>query len=241
METNICKNCNYQTNDDFCSKCGHPVKLKKIDRDFIISEIKSALFTEKGFFYTTKRIFLSPGDSVRHYIKEDRSRYVKPITYLIIASLIYTFVNYLLKIDYFMQLEAGEFSTPNYFRKLILENRGYASIVIDLYIALWIKLFFKKSEYNFFEIFILMCFISGVKALLISVAIILQALVHTDIIMISLLIPLIYSFWAIGQFFGKRKVKSYLKVILAYIVGMISLGFIVSVVTIIEVLIRQQI
>ena len=116
MGTNICKNCNYQTNDDFCSKCGHPVKLKKIDKDLVIQEIKSTLFTDKGFFYTTKRIFLSPGDSVRHYITEDRSQYVKPVTYLIITALIYTLISHFLKLDFLSQIKTSEFSTMNYFK-----------------------------------------------------------------------------------------------------------------------------
>ena len=239
METNICKNCNYQTNEEFCSKCGHPVKLKKIDRDFIIQEIKSALFTDKGFLYTSKKIILSPGDSVRQYIEEDRSRYVKPITYLIVTSLIYAIISHLLKSNYYTQYHVQIQSAMNHIFTWIMENRVYSSIIMDFYMAFFIKILFRKSKYNLFEIFILMCYLSGIKVLFISVALIIQTLVNTNIITVLLSISMIYSFWAIGQFFEKKKAKSYFKAILSYVMGAFSLSLIFSIVAIIEALIRQ--
>ena len=229
METNICKNCNYQTNDDFCSKCGHPVKLKKIDKNFVFQEIKSVLFTDKGFFYTTKRILLSPGDSVRYYIEEDRSKYVKPVTYLIITALIYTIISHLFNVVLFEQINMNEYSMI--FGKWMVEYRGYITIMMDFYIAFWIKVFFRKSGYNLFEIFTLMCYLSGIKSLLISLTSILQSLIHSNMFMITISISMIFSFWAIGQFFDKKKAKSYIKAILSYIVGVLSLGFLAGIIS----------
>jgi len=239
METNICKNCNYQTSDEFCSKCGHPVKLKKIDRDYIVHEISDTLFTRKGFLYTTKRMFLNPGTSARQYIKEDRSQYVKPVTYLIITSLIYTLVSHFLKTDFLAQFKTPELTTMTYIKEWIVENRGYSSLIMDFWIAFWIKIFFRKFNYNLFEIFIFMCYLSGIKVLFISFALILQTLIHSNIMVIAIVLALIFSFWAVGQFFEKKKAKSYLSAVLAYICGALSISVILSVVSVIVDIIRQ--
>ena len=236
MGTNICKNCNYPINDEFCSKCGHPVNLKKINKDYVIREIVDTLFASKGFFYTTKKILLHPGDSVKYYITEDRSRHVKPVTYLIITALIYALISHFLKTDFLAHIEMTEFFTLNHFRMWIVENRVYSSIIIDLYIAFWIKIFFRKSDYNLFEIFTLMCYLSGIKALLLSAALIFQAFIHFNLMTASIFILFSYSIWAIGQFFEKKKVKSYLKAILSYISGGFSMGLILSVAVIIELM-----
>ena len=239
METNICKNCNYQTSAEFCPKCGHAIKLKKINKDYVIHEITDTLFASRGFLYTTKKILLNPGDSVKYYITEDRSRHVKPVTYLIITALIYTLISHFLKTDFLAQFKTTEFSAMNYFRMWIVDNRGYSSIIMDLYIAFWIKIFFRKSDYNLFEIFTLMCYLSGIKALFLSIAIIFQTFIHFNLITVTIFISAIYSFWAIGQFFEKKKAKSYLKAILSYIFGIFSIGLILSVVVIIELIISQ--
>ena len=237
METNICKNCNHQTNDDFCPKCGHPVKLRKIDRDFVFQEIKDTLFTDHGFPYTTKRIFLSPGDSVRHYITEDRSRFVKPVTYLIITSLIYTIINHIFNINLLIHFGTNDDPDIHHYIDWMIDNRGYVTIIIDLWWAFWIKQFFRKSVFNLFEIFVFMCYVSGIKVLFLSVATILQEFINMNIMPISVCILLIYSFWAIGQFFGRKKVKNYLKAIFSYIFGMIAIFVLVVVVSTIIALI----
>jgi hypothetical protein len=238
MHINNCKNCNEPVNGNYCSNCGHPVKLKKINRNFVFQEIKNTLFTDKGFFYTTKKIFLSPGDSVRHYITEDRSRYVKPVTYLIITSLILTLISHFLKIDYIPQIQTTELSIMRHIQKWIMENKGYASILIDFYMAFWIKLVFRKSDYNLFEIFVLMCYLSGIKALFLSVAIIVQVLTHSNIVPVLIFVNTIFSFWAIGQFKKKKKAISYIKAVLSFLFGIFMISVTAMVAAVIELIIK---
>ncbi|MDR2971420.1 MAG: DUF3667 domain-containing protein [Bacteroidales bacterium] len=235
---NICKNCNSQTDGDYCSNCGHPVKLNKIDKSYVAHEINNTLFTDKGFFYTTVKILSSPGDSVKHYITEDRSRYVKPVTYLIITSLILTLISHFLKIDYIPQFKTTEPHIMQHLQKWIMENKGYVTIMIDLFMAFWIRLVFRKSDYNLFEVFVLMCYLSGVKALFLSVAIIVQAMIPANILPILIFVSTIYTFWGIGQFFDKKKATSYLKAVLAFLLGIFIITLIVAVVMFIGQIVR---
>ena len=233
MEKNSCKKCGYLVEGNYCSNCGQPKTLKKIDGLYIIGEIADTLFAHKGFLYTTKRMLLHPGESVRQYITEDRSRYVKPITFLIINGLIYTIISHFFHIgieDYaFTQQQPDiEYPTATLLLNLMLDYHGYASILIGLLMAFLVKLFFRKYGYNIFEIFILLCFVSGITSFCFSFVLILQSLTHTDLIHVSTLIAAAYFAWTIGQFFDGRKVGSYIKAFLSYLLGCFIFGFMVA-------------
>ena len=233
MEKNSCKKCSYSVEGNYCSNCGQPKTLRNIDGSYVISEIADTLFAHKGFIFTTKRMLLHPGESVRHYITEDRSRYVKPITFLIINSLIYTIVSHFFNIgskDYYVQEPDIEFPTVNLLLNWLIDYHGYASILIGLFMAFLIKSFFRKYGYNLFEIFILLCFISGITSFCFSFVLILQGLTQTNLIHVSSLIAMVYCAWAIGQFFDRKKAGNYIKAFLSYLLGCLMFGFAVAIV-----------
>ncbi|WP_207893812.1 DUF3667 domain-containing protein [Tenacibaculum sp. M341] len=67
-------------------------KLKRIDRNYISSEIRSVFNLEKGLFFTVKSLLINPGKSVREFLFKDRKKYVKPIVYLLIAAILFSFI-----------------------------------------------------------------------------------------------------------------------------------------------------
>ncbi len=228
---NNCKNCNELINGNYCSNCGQPAQLKRIDRTYIISEIGDFLFAHKGMIYTIKNVLISPGESIRRFITEDRYRFVKPITFLFITSLVYTLACHLFHIDakdFYTQQPEIEYPTVNLFTNWMIEYQGYTNIISGLFMAFWLKLFFRKSGYNIFEIFILFCFISGISALFFTVTTILQGLTQLHLMNISALIVTIYYAWAIGQFFDKKKAAGYIKALLSCILGFLIFGFLIT-------------
>ena len=44
----FCKNCGTEFNGNFCSNCGQPAKLKRIDAHYIKHEIEHVLHYDKG-------------------------------------------------------------------------------------------------------------------------------------------------------------------------------------------------
>ena len=240
---NSCKNCNELINGNYCSNCGQPAKLKRIGGHYIVYEIRDTLFVDGSFWYTIKKMITRPGESVRKYVSEDRSRLMKPISFLIISSLIYTVVMHFFQIDYFSQFDVSQTQTQTptimQISHWMIENRGYTSLIVGLSMAFWVKLFFRKSDYNIFEIFILLCFTSGINALWMSVVIFIQRLLQLNLFLVIFLIPLIYHIWSIGQFFGEKKAGSYIKAILSYFAGIIVLGFIAVIGTVIELIVRN--
>ncbi|VAW10324.1 hypothetical protein MNBD_BACTEROID03-1590 [hydrothermal vent metagenome] len=221
-----CKKCKSELKGNYCSNCGRPTELTRIDSQYILSEIGSVLNFEKGILFTIKELVTNPGQSIHKFIIEDRNRLVKPIIFLIVTSLIYTIVNQIFHIeDGYIAVESDKKTTTLLIFNWIQNNYGYANIIMSLFIAIWIKIFFRKNEYNFFEILILLCFVMGVGMLIFSIFGIIEGLTRLKIMQISGVIGIVYCSWAIGQFFGKKKKTNYLKAFFFYLLGMISFTF----------------
>lgn len=221
-----CINCNHSITENFCSNCGQPTKLKRIDSHYILHEIQHVLHFEKGIFYTVKELLIRPGQSVRQFISENRNRLIKPIIFIVVTSLIYSIAVHFFHIEdgYIIMKgsEAGKNSATIAIFNWIQNHYGYANIIMGIFIAFWSKLFFKKYDYNFFEIVILLCFVMGVGMLAFSIFAVIEGLTKLHVMQISGIIFFLYASWAIGQFFDKKKAINYLKAFGAYVLGMIT-------------------
>jgi len=218
-----CKNCSQTINGNYCSNCGQPVKLKRIDRHYITHEIEHVLHFERGIFYTIKELLKNPGQNVRNYISDNRSRLVKPIIFIIITSLIYSIINHFFHIeDGYMKFEESKKTATSSIFEWIQGHYGYANIMMGVFIAFWAKLFFKKYDYNFFEILILLCFVMGMGMLIFSFFALIEGLTHINLMQVAGAVGMVYTIWAIGHFFDKRKAINYLKAFLSYMLGTLS-------------------
>ncbi|MDR1203411.1 MAG: DUF3667 domain-containing protein [Tannerellaceae bacterium] len=236
---NTCKNCKEPSNGNYCSNCGQPTKIKKINRRYIFNEIANVLFVNRGMFYTIKNLLTNPGISIRHYITEDRSRFVKPISFIVVTSLIYTIVNYFFPLG--VENYVSQFgSMPDNLEETnqtVLDittwtqkNSGYTNLFIGLFMALGIKLFFRKAGYNVPEIYVLLCYVFGLTTLVDAVGSIFQAITHLNLLILLFVTETIYITWAVGQFFNEKKVTSYIKALLSFFFGMLILSFLLGLV-----------
>lgn len=226
---NNCKNCNKQLTGKFCSGCGYPNKLKRIDRQYIVDEVSSIINFDRGIFYTIKELFKRPRDTVREFIHEDRKKIIKPITFLIICSFFYTIIQQFLGFEAnYININVASRNTPfvvkvyDWFSK----NYGYANIIMTILIALWVKIFFKRYNYNYYEIYILVCFTMGISILILTFLGIIGSIINYPVLQFGIFTSLLYNTWAIGQFFDKKKKLNYLKAFLSYIFGIVSFLFI---------------
>lgn len=226
-----CKNCNEPLSGKYCAACGQPAQLKRVDSHYIIHEIEHVLHFEKGILYTIRELILRPGQTVRHFLSENRSRLVKPIIFLIVASLIYSLVNHFFHIEEeYMSFDGDEASATGVIFAWVQAHYGYANMIMGVFIAWWTKIFFRKYGYNIFEILILLCFVMGIGMLLFAVFALLQGITRFNLMQFGGIGALIYSAWAIGRFFDKKKPASYIKALIAYLLG--SLSFVIVAVAI---------
>lgn len=218
-----CKNCNTEVRQNYCPNCGQPKKLKRVDGHYLIHEIVHILHFERGILFTVRELLIRPGENIRNFILENRSRLVKPIIFIIVTSLIYSLINHFFHIeDAYIKFNEQKQSTTGHIFKWVQDHYGYANIIMGLFIAFWTKLFFRKYNYNYFEITILLCFVMGIGMLIYSVFALFLGLTHIYLMQIAGVVSFIYSAWAIGQFFDKSKFSNYVKALLSYILGFLT-------------------
>lgn len=218
-----CTNCATEITTNFCANCGQAKSLKRIDAHYIVHEIEHILHFERGILYTIRELAIHPGKNIRKYLSENRSRLVKPIIFIIITSLIYTLFTHFFHIDdSYVKYHEVKKSSVTPIIAWLQGHYGYANILMGVFIAWWLKLFFRKSYFNFYETLILLCFVMGMGMLIFSLFVIFQGITHINVMTLAGVIAIIYSTWAIGQFFEQKKFSSYFKALAAYILGMIT-------------------
>ena len=218
-----CTQCNTEITLNYCPGCGQPATLKRINGHYIVEEISSEFHLEKGLLYTIWELLIHPGQNIRRFITQDRSRLIKPVLFIITTSLIYTLINHFFGIeDGYIKYTDTHPSTTMLLFEWMSEDYGYSNIIMGIFIALWLKLFFRKSPFNIFEILILLCFVMGIAMLIFALFALLQGLAHYPLMQAGGIVSLAYCTWAIGQFFSQKKVSGYLKAFAAYTLGMLA-------------------
>lgn len=223
MMSVVCIKCKSEVSQNYCPQCGHPKSLRRIDRQYLLQEISAVLSFDRGILHTISELVTNPGKSVGDFLNEDRNRLVKPIVFLVVTSLIYTIVNNIFRFeDNYVQFVDNKDSATLLIFKWIQENYGYANIIMAVFIGGWIKLFFRKREFNIFEILVLLCFIMGVGMLIYAVFGTIESLIDFKLMQIAGIVGFVYLTWAIGQFYGKGNLFNYVKAFVAYFLGMLT-------------------
>ena len=229
---NTCNNCSYPIKENFCPNCGLPVKLHRINKAYALQEVSNLFGYEKGYLYTFRELLFRPGQTIRDFLTKNRQKYTKPVTFLIIASALYTYFAQYLKVETVFQekLERGQ-------QKLagsnaihwIQDNYGYSNVISALFIIFWLKLFFRKHNYNFYELAVLLFFVMG-ESMIFSLLIPINTKYFGSATIESVITTLVFAYlgWAIGQFFGDKFIN-YLKAIFAYILGFMTFIILVSI------------
>jgi hypothetical protein len=218
-----CKNCETVVTLNYCPNCGKSRELKRIDGHFIMHEIEHVLHFERGILYTIRELITNPGINVRNYLTENRNRLVRPIIFIIVTSLIYSVCSSVFHFeDGYVNYLDDKKSTTSAIFAWIQGHYGYANIIMGVFIAFWIQLFFRKYSFNIFEILILLCFVMGMGMLIFSIFGIIQGLTNIKLMQFAGIVGFIYTTWAIGQFFENRKLLNYIKAFFAYLLGMLT-------------------
>ena len=195
-----CRNCGGPVNKNFCKNCGEPVCIEKIDRKYILDEIGNVLGKKGGFPYSFIKLLISPGNTVKLYIENDRSKVIKPIVYILFSALIYTIIDNLLY-------------TPEFEGSFVVnwmdQNAGYFCLIMSFIMAFFIRLFFRKYNHNIYQVFVLMCFLCGTVVIMDSVYNLFFHLFLPNNIWLFLVFA--YFTWGIASFYDKKKLVNYIK------------------------------
>lgn len=229
--TNSCKNCNNNYNGNFCNICGQSSHTQKINFQYVLHEIQhSILHVDSGIFYTIKELFLRPGNSIREFIEGKRIKHFKPAAFVIILSLIYSFLEH--KIDKITFIEDGLLGIvegANYddnhndkeykIFEWFIHHYSYTVLFLIPVFSLASFLAFKKSKYNYFEHLVLNNFLFGQITLIFILTIPLSLIFSNNynVEIIRIVLAVIFAFWAYFQFFNSiRKFARILNTVLTY-------------------------
>lgn len=201
--------------------------LERINGKYIWSEISSILNFDKGIFYTIKELFIRPGKTVRKFLIYDRKRIVKPIIFVIFSSLFFVISQQVFGFETGTAPDNIDSEGVQKAYQWVGKNFGIVNILLGFFIGFWIRLFFLKSKFNIYEIFILVFFTIGIGNLIFAIFGIIESGTGFEINNLAYFATLIYSTWAIGNFFNKKSFWSYFKGLLSYIFGTIMGSFLI--------------
>lgn len=225
-----CKVCEHPLTGKYCTHCGRPAELRRINGQYITAEIATVLNLKKGFLYTAKELLLRPGKSMRGFIHTDRQSLLRPVSFLIISSLIYTLLQHWLRFeDGYVNYSEQDFgdSTIGLIMIWISNNYGFANILMAVFIAFWYWLFYRKYKYNMYEILIVLCYVIGMLMLMFAILGIVDVLTQTRVLDTGSIIVIAYLCWAVARFFDGKKKRNYVKAVIGYLLGMISFFIVV--------------
>ncbi|MDF3026046.1 MAG: hypothetical protein K0S23_353 [Fluviicola sp.] len=236
-----CSNCKNPISNNFCGYCGQAAELKRINGRYILHELNHVLHFEKGILFTIKSLLINPGQSVRTFIFENRNKLVKPVIFIVITSLIYTIISHWFHVEEDRTpAEKSILSDIGVILEWLQHHYGYANLIMGVFITLWLKLFFRKHNYNFYEVLILLCFVMGIGMLLLAVSAFIEGVSgFHQLAWLTQGLSVIYSAWAIGEFYNKSKFTTYLKALGAYLLGMLSYWILIIVLCITVIIIKH--
>ena len=203
-------------------------KVKRINFSYIIHEINHLLHLESGFFYTVKELAVRPGQLLRNFILNDRTRATKPLIFLIFSGTIFTLVFHFLHIDFIFFSLGDNIFFDQYLKKEAINDWlnghiGYACLLIGITIAFWISIFFKKHNYNIYEIIVLLCYSMGQALLIITLFTLISYLTKIEFLpTVGIISSYLYIFWSVGQFFGEKQIINYIKSALCCVFGAVT-------------------
>lgn len=152
----ICRNCSAEFELNFCGNCGQK-GFKQIDKNYLKEEFQYAfVHTNKGFFYSLKKIIQNPGKTARTFIEGSRVQHYKPLALLLILTSIsslmlmkFVKITEVMNSVYVKNKINSAFQTD--VNNLTYSNQSLLMMFLVPIFALCTYLVFKKGKNNYYE------------------------------------------------------------------------------------------
>lgn len=252
--TTTCKNCNHSFEGNFCNNCGQTVNTHEINFKSIVHEIQHSIFhIDKGILYTTKELFLKPGQTIKEYLEGKRVKHFKPFAYIFILSTIYalltklshksTFLSDAFEGFYNGSTEGKLESDLGLFGEILLwmsSHYAYTTLLIIPIISFASYLCFYRTKYNYFQHLILNSFVAGQRTVVFLMILpftyfITDKGINGTIDTIKAYLGICLTFWVYYQFFNSTKpIKRVFLTILTYFLMIVLIGLLVVMIGLIQ-------
>ena len=191
---------------------------------------------------TIRELAIRPGQMFRNYLAGKRKRYYKPISFFILATIIYLFFRWTIDFDIRGEVISTDSAIEQMGQNNIIRARDFMFRNINnllfffvLSLSLTLKIFFYK-KYMLSEYVAIAFYLVGFYSLITSVNIFYVKYVNPDTQYLAILTMAVYFIYAMIRFFEKSPVwvgfKSMLAYFLAYVgYGSLAFGFSYLIVT----------
>lgn len=204
----ICNNCTTEFEGNFCPNCGQrPNSGRIVLRESARDVLEHYFDFDAPLFRTVTGLITRPGALIREYIHGRRKSYSHPIRYYILVLAIYLIVQNLIDFDPIKAvgeiMGAAQQSNPDspqtkgsyFFRN----NINLLLLLYAFFLAVFNKLFFRKSGFYFVE-FLALAFYVIAQYIFFTVFIILGVTISPYFFLLNYILVLIYPIYVMFRF-----------------------------------------
>ncbi|MDT7832341.1 DUF3667 domain-containing protein [Flavobacteriaceae bacterium S356] len=221
---NTCNNCHQEVQGDFCQHCGQREGIGKITFKETFQDFVDMVFSVNAPLMKTQKLLITnPGKLFREYLSGRRKTYYKPVSFFIIATVIYIVLRSLIQYD---PMEGAVANGPKNFESSIFMKAGKYMVtninnIMFLYVftmALFLKTFFSRRN-SFAEYVAIAFYLVGVYSIIGTIAMFYLKYVDPRYKMIPMLIFVIYMIYALTSYFKNRSFLTIVKLVFTYILS----------------------
>lgn len=225
-----CKNCDQNLAGAYCSYCGQKADVGPLNFPNFLREISESIFqVNRGLFFTIKALFLNPAGNLEAYLAGKRKPFVKPLAYVLSLSTLYYLAGQWTTQNTWLDdviagwLNAEQENTSEAIPLLIARlkrNFAYLNLLLLPLFALASYLAFKPFGKNYFEHLVLNAYLSGQKALIYTLMILLGKIAPSVLWEnIPYLLATAYTFWVFWRLFREgNRIVNILRSLLSYLI-----------------------
>ena len=167
-----CLNCGAPLSESYCSNCGQRRTLRISFKHFIAIAQRGFLELDSPIIRNLIDLTVRPGQTCREYLQGKRKKYFNPFRYSFWILTIFAILGTLLEVDV-AGVAIDTFSPAmtedgmhESFVSLLRNGFVYLFYLNVFAIAAMVRLLFRKSEFNFWEIYIAIMFVMGHTSIL---------------------------------------------------------------------------
>ena len=231
-----CKNCGEQLKGHFCPNCGQRSSVGRVTFKETFQDLADSLFTVSApLWVTIKQLVVNPGQMMRDYLARRRKTYYKPVSFFVLMTLIFLFIQFVIDYDPFVNQtiqvqESNESMMLNEARDYYLTNINNFLFAFVFTLALGLKLFFWKN-YSLAEYIAVSFYLIGMYTLFVTLNMFYIQYINVNFQYLGLLVMWAYFIYAMISFFKRRPFWVALKSLIVFplaMMGYFIIGFSIS-------------
>lgn len=230
-----CINCGEPMPGSFCIHCGQPSKPERLTLLSLWSDYFGRVFNlDTKFLRTVKDLFIRPGVVSREFVLGNRVRYIPPVSYFVILTTLYIIFLSLINVGFYdIMATSGQAVSPGDVspEQLKVQQKLYELFVKNMrilfflqipFVALWGRIIFKKSGFNYIENTVLAFYIHG-HFLWLNIATAIAFKFTGELFNgITMLLAAIYFSWSCAAFYNVSNPKGFFKGLLVHFLMLLT-------------------